>query len=127
MHLGQNIIKYWKYYAVVTAMVTLGTWIYNQGSSDSELDNRIFSTKEMKYETEKYMKQKPSPAQEQKAYFRDSINKVSAIKSRAMRDSIYKEEIMARRKSDSINMLNADQLYQIKEQLRLLLPDTINN
>ena len=128
MGIGENILKYWKYYAIIMAMISLGGWLYSQGSSDKDIENRIFTTKELKFETERYMKKKPSPAQEQRARILDSINNVSATKSRAKRDSIYIEEVKARAKrdsiylievkarkvTDSINRLNADQLYQIK-------------
>jgi hypothetical protein len=121
MGIGENIMKYWKYYAIISAMITLGGWLYSQGGMDKDVENRIFSTPEIKYETEKYMVQKPSPEQEQRALILDSINNVSAVKSRAKRDSIYlaevkarMEEAKARKTTDSINRLNADQLYQIK-------------
>ena len=125
MTVGENILKYWKYYGILIALITLGGWIYQQGSLKVKLENKIFTTEEMRYETEKYMKQKPSPAQEQRAFFRDSLktvteikNNESARKSRARRDSIYLKEVKARKRTDSIVLLNADQLYQIKEQLK---------
>lgn len=127
MTVGENILKYWKYYAIISAMITLGGWLYTRGGVDKDIENRIFKSKELKYETEKYMEEKPSAAQEQRAYILDSINKTSAIISRAKRDSTYKaevearmEEAKARRKTDSIVLLNADQLYQIKEELKKL-------
>ena len=125
MTIGENIMKYWKYYAIVVALVSLGGWVYKQGGSDKEIENRLFKSPEMKYKTETYMNQKLSPEQEQRAYILDSINKMSAIKSRANRDSLYKIEVKARqveakarRVTDSIVKLNADQMYQIKEQLK---------
>jgi len=125
MSIGENIMKHWKYYAIVTALVSIGGWIYTQGGNDKAVESRLFSTPEVKYETEKYILQKPSPEQEQRAYILDSIkdateikNNESARKSRARRDSIYLKEVKARKKTDSIVLLNADQLYQIKEQLK---------
>jgi antitoxin component HigA of HigAB toxin-antitoxin module len=118
---GENILKYWKYYGIVAVLISLGGWLYTQGGTNNDIENRIFSTKQLKYETEAYIINKPSPIQEQRAYILDSINKTSAIKSRATRDSIYLSEVISRnreiqlrRVTDSINRLNADQLYQIK-------------
>ena len=128
MSIGENIMKYWKYYAIISVMITLGGWLYSQGGAARGIENRMFKTKELKYETEKYMEEKPSAVEEHRALILDSINNVSATKSRAKRDSIYIEEVKARAKrdsiylievkarkvTDSINRLNADQLYQIK-------------
>jgi hypothetical protein len=134
MGIGENIIKHWKYYAIVMAMISLSTWVYNRGGDDNEIENRIFSTKEIKYETEKYMEEKPSAIQEQKIYILDSIEKVtniennkSAQKSRAMRDSVYLQEVKDRKRTDSINLLNADQMYQIKVEFKAIKELLINN
>lgn len=124
-----KILKYWKLYAIVLAMITLGGWIYTRGATDNDLENRIFTTKEIKYKTESYMTTRPSAAQEMRQYILDSVAKEEVIKnakdatrSRARRDSLYEEERKARKVTDSVNLLNADQMYQIKEQLKLLIP-----
>lgn len=123
--MGENILKYWKYYAMVAALISLGGWIYTQGGNNKDTESRLFKSQEMKYETEKYMEERPSAEQEQRAYILDSVNKTSAIKSRARRDSLYESEVAlrkleakARRVTDSIVKLNADQMYQIKEELK---------
>lgn len=125
MNIGENIMEYWKYYAMVVALISLGGWVYTQGGNSVETESRLFKSQEMKYETEKYMEERPSAEQEQRAYILDSVNKSSAIKSRAKRDSLYESEVAARkleakarRVTDSIVKLNADQMYQIKEQLK---------
>jgi uncharacterized protein (UPF0335 family) len=125
MHIGENIIKHWKYYAVMAALVSVGGWLYTQGGNDNVIESRLFSSPKIKYDTETYMEQRPSPEQEQRKILRDSANKVQAMKSRAFRDSTYKAEIKARKletearkKTDSIALLNADQLFQIKELLK---------
>jgi hypothetical protein len=118
MTIGENIIKHWKWYAIITALISIVGWGYQKGGSDREKEQRLFSTEKIRYETESYMEEKPSPADERMKLFLDSLNNVSAIKSRAMRDSIYKEEVIARKKTDSIVRLNADQMYQIKEILK---------
>jgi len=118
MAIGENILKHWKWYAILTALISIIVWGYNQGVSDTKLEQRVFTTEELRYETESYIKEKPSALDEQMAIYMDSINNASAVKSRAMRDSIYKEEVIARKKTDSIVRLNADQMYQIKELLK---------
>lgn len=125
MGMPGNILKYWKYYAIATAVISIGGWLYVRGGTDTSNEERWFSTKKIKYETETYIQQRPSAAQEQRALILDSIentttirNNESAIKSRAKRDSTYFEEVKARRITDSINLLNADQLFQIKEEFK---------
>jgi len=136
MSIGENIMKYWKYYAVVTAMVSVGAWLHTKGGEDKAVENRLFSNKEIRYETEKWMENKPTELEEQKARILDSManvetikNNISARKSRAKRDSTLVEEIKARKVTDSINRLNADQLYQIKEEFQEIkdLIKEINN
>jgi hypothetical protein len=134
MSVGHNIIKHWKWWAVATALVSIIGWAYTQGSNDTADETRWFSTPKMRYDTETYMEQQPSPEQKMRQLILDSVaaeetikNERAARKSRAMRDSIYVEETKARKRTDSIAILNADQMFQIKEQLKLLLPDTIND
>ena len=57
----------------------------------------------------------------------DSINTINAMKSRNRRDSLLIEEHKARLVADSINRLNADQMYQIKEELKILKDKIIIN
>jgi len=127
MSIGENIMKYWKYYAIVVALISGGGWLYTQGGDDNDIEHRLFSNEEIKYETEKWMEEKPTALEEQKTRLLDSVekattikNNLSAIKSRAKRDSIVIEEIKARKHTDSINLLNADQLYQIKEEFKVI-------
>lgn len=127
MGIGENIMKYWKYYALLSALISALAWVYARGADDNVAENRLFTTKEIRYETEKYMEEKVSAIQEQRIHLLDSIGKIaiienskSAKKSRAMRDSVYLEETKARKLTDSINQLNADQLYQIKEEFKLI-------
>lgn len=121
----EKLQKYWKLYAIGVVIVGIFTWVYTQGGIDIDNENRWFSTEELRYETEEYIKTKPSPVQEMRAYILDSLDKTSRIKSRRQRDSTLFEEIKARkieaaaRKiTDSFVKLNADQMYQIKEILK---------
>jgi len=98
--------------AVFTVLVGLGV----------KYETRLFSSGEVKYETEKYMKDKPSTEQLHRDRILDSINNVEAIKSRRMRDSLMREEARQRAKNDSFykeELLKInDQVYQIKEELK---------
>lgn len=90
-----------------------------------KFETRTFSSDEMKYETEKHIKEGPTAEQTHRDRILDSINNVEAIKSRKMRDSIFKlsridqqKMLENQKKSDSISRLNADQIYQMKEELK---------
>ena len=120
-----NVKKYWWVYGVITALIGAIGWIYTQGGISNQKDNRLFSTPEKRIETEQYFETKPSAAQEMRQLILDSIaaeaqikNAEDARRSRAKRDSVYLEEVKARKITDSINRLNADQMYQIKEELK---------
>jgi len=101
--------------AIVGAGVTIGVIF----------ETRIFETPEQRHSIIKAYKESPSPEQKQRALILDSINKTKAIKSRKMRDSVFilirQDQIEMKnglKNQDSINILNADQLYQIKEKLK---------
>ena len=88
-------------------------------------ETRIFETPEQRHSIIKAHKESPSPEQKQRVLILDSINKTKAIRSREIRDSVFlliREDqvkmIVRQREQDSINGLNADQLYQIKEELK---------
>ena len=89
------------------------------------MDGRMFKDVDERIKVVKYVEDSPSAEQKQRAYFMDSINQANAIKSRARRDSLMliianRNEAMEKRiqHMDSINLLNAAQVYQIKEQLK---------
>jgi len=122
-----NLKKYWILYAVLMAVIGAIGWIFTQGGISVEKESRLFTTPEKRIETESYMDQQPSPAQNMRAYILDSVEKTHRIKSRNKRDSLYKlevelrlEEAKARKRTDSIVILNADQMYQIKDEIRQL-------
>ncbi len=89
---------------------------------------RIFDSSEQKHNIVKDYEEGLTPEQEQRQYLMDSLDKDSKIKSRGLRDSVFleirKDQIEskeAQEYQDSINRLNADQLYQIKERGTLKL------
>lgn len=85
------------------------------------VQTRIFDSSEQKHGVVKNYKEGLTPEQKQRAYFMDSLDKSSAIKTRAIR-------IKEARKNDSVKAIkdsiildyvkkNAEQIYQMKEQL----------
>ena len=121
----ENLKKYWWIHTIVVAIIGGAGWLISQGYQSHEKDSRLFTTPEKRIETEEYFKQRPSAAQEQRQLLLDSFAAVKAIenaehakRSRATRDSLFEVERKARKITDSINKLNADQMYQIKEELR---------
>lgn len=120
--------KYWNLIvAIVGVLVGVAGWLYNQGAISKSNEGRIFDTPEQKVEVVKYVEESPSPEEVWRKYIMDSINTVNAIKSRAKRDSLLMEEHKARLVADSINRLNADQMFQIKEELKILKDRIIIN
>ncbi len=111
--------KYWQLIigVVTTVLVVIG-WVYDRGRIDSNYEGKIFDTVEQKVETVQHIENSPTPKQVMAKYLRDSINTVHAKRSRAKRDSLWMEEHKARKYTDSINRLNADQLFQIKQELK---------
>lgn len=113
--------KYWFLITFFVAPLGLAlVWIVT-------IDSKTFSSAEEKVTIVDHVKKAPTPEKIWKKYFKDSINdardsidRITVQKSRAMRDSLIREEHIARKYADSINFLNADQLYQIKEELKQL-------
>jgi len=113
--------KYWGFVAmIVGGVIGVYGWVYNQGSESQSLEGRVFDSPEQKVVIVSHVEEGPTPEQQQRAILLDSVNSAHAIKSRAMRDSVYLLETKARKKTDSIILLNADQMYQIKEEIKKL-------
>lgn len=108
--------KYWFLITFVVAPLLTGiAFLFS-------LKSRIFETPEEKVSVVKFVEESPSPEQQQRAYFMDSLNKVSAIKTREVRLKKELERDSIRAIQDSIIMdyvqKNADQVFQIKEELK---------
>jgi len=113
--------KYWGFVAMILGgIIGAYGWIYNQGAESQSLEGRVFDSPEQKVVVVKHVEEGPTPEQQQRAILLDSVNNSNAIKSRAMRDSVYLQETRARKKTDSIIMLNADQMFQIKQEIKKL-------
>ena len=105
--LENNIISSLTLGAIVAAAILYGK---NEGRLFTSIENRV--------ETEKFMDEKPSAAEEKIRIFLDSINAVDVMRSRKKRDSILTVILHNQNYQDSINVLNADQIFQIKQELR---------
>ena len=104
----ENIKKYWFLYGVLTGAAI---WI-------ATINSKTFDSPEQKVEITNHVELAPTPEQQQRKLILDSINNVHAIKSRNKRDSLLLEMTKRVKIIDSINLLNAEQVYQIKEQLK---------
>ncbi len=124
----EDFKKYWGIIAmVIGGAVGVFGWVYNQGAGSKSLEGRTFATPEEKVSVIEHVLKSPTPDKIWKKYYKDSIkeaqdsiDRVQIIKSRAKRDSLMVEEFKQRKYADSINLLNADQLYQIKEELKAI-------
>ena len=84
-----------------------------------EAKGLLFSNVENRVNTEEFIEARPTPGEERAKIFMDSINNVHAMQSRQHRDSVLDQILERQIHQDSINLRNADQMYQIKEQLKL--------
>ena len=62
----------------------------------------------------RYVEEAPSPAALERSRILDSVKNSSIISSNKFRDSLLLLEKRARQTADSINKLNADQIFQTK-------------
>ena len=85
------------------------------------LSSKTFDSPEQKVEHVNYIKNSLTPVQQQRAYLMDSLDKDSAIKTRATRLNAQKKNDSIRFIKDSIVLdyvqKNAEQIFQIREQL----------
>lgn len=113
-------IKEWLPLLSLLGIITLGAGlIYKEGKKEQFLQDRILEP-EVKVKITDHVDKGPTAKQEHRAMLLDSLNKISAIKSRAYRDSVFGEIIKNQKKADSIDLLNADQMYQIKQELKTI-------
>jgi hypothetical protein len=114
--------KYGKYIgyalAIFGAIIGVAGWLYNQGASDGSLEGRTFDSPEQKVTVVTKVSEMPTPQEEWKTYYLDSIDTANRISSRLTRDSLMVLEYKSRMATDSINRLNADQLFQIKQEIQ---------
>ena len=101
-------------YVATPAMLV---WIIYTYSTDKAVNGtKMFDNPVQKVEHIQHVNGSLSPLKQREKFIFDSINANDAIKSRAKRDSAG----IAR---DSISLLNADQIFQIKEQQKVLIEE----
>lgn len=115
----ETLEKHWKLISgIIVGISAVATWIFSQGANSRSLEGKVFDSPEQKVEIITHVEDAPSPKQLQLKHLRDSINTAHAMKSRSKRDSAHFEELRRRHVTDSINQLNADQIYQIKQEFK---------
>jgi hypothetical protein len=105
--------KYFPITFVTGILISIGTWLYTRGGNDVKLEQRIYPTVELRNKSIRHLEVVPTPQQIAKKAILDSLNTVSAIKSRRLRDSLIKKQA----KRDS---LTAVTIYQMKEEIKAL-------
>jgi len=103
-----NVISMSTLSAVIIAVFWAGS---NEG--------RLFTNVENRVKAENYIESAETPEQRKMRLLIDSINNSEVVKSRRKRDSILLDMSIRIKHQDSINLLNADQMYQIKEILNM--------
>lgn len=103
-------------YVATPAMLVYIIW--TTATFKEQVKGVTFSDNNKKVKTEMHVDNGPSAADEREAFILDSINKSSAIKSRAKRDSIFQILLDEKKVTDSLKKLDSDQIYQIKEEFK---------
>ena len=115
------IKKYW--FLIVFVLGAIGGFI----KWLSTVDGRLFSSPDSKVKVESYVKEAPSVRE----LLFDSINKAHAVKSRMFRDSLLQTTLEQMKKEmkvrDSLRKLDADQIYQMKEEVKMMRIEQHNN
>lgn len=104
--------------SVLLGLFYFGQYLEKKDSKIREVQELAFPDQPTKYSVINHVTEGLTPEQQQRQYFRDSMNAVNAMKSRKLRDSLWKEMRKDQQTQDTINLRNADQLYQIKEILK---------
>lgn len=105
------------------AMTTIGGGIayYTQSEiKTAKLEDRTFDTVQQKVKVVETVENGLTAEQIQRNYILDSINKSTAVEFRARATKVFDEWEKSKKYQDSIALLNADQMYQIKEELKAL-------
>lgn len=113
--------KHWSLITGIAAMLfTAAIWLIDFGANNVHNESRWFDTPEQKSSVILTVESSPTPEQRVRERILDSINTIEAIRSRRLRDKMFLQQDSLRKITDSINRLNADQLYQIKQELKEL-------
>lgn len=104
---GGNLLKY----ATTPAILIGALWFMAEFISKSEA--RQFDSPVQKVTTIQRVDALPTPREQAKQYLLDSLNTVSAIRSRALRDSLQRIE-------STRDSLTATTIYQMKEEIEMI-------
>ena len=110
------IIKYWAQIALAVTLIVGAIKYYVHMEKDS-LESRTFKTTEEYVRNMDHLNSVPSPAKKAAQDVRDSINTATAVEFRKNMQKAVQDLVKGQRYQDSINRLNADQMYQIKQIL----------
>ena len=115
-------MKNWleKYSLIIGIVVFLGgvaVALINWGKNDKDKESRMFDTNTQKFEIITRVKQLPTPLQQQRKMFLDSLKTRQEMKTMEAVEISIKLNDSLRKKSDSINKLNAVQMFQIKKKI----------
>lgn len=120
----ENFMKYWKWIlAILVTLSSVAGYIYNEGKKDEANQAKMFETPQQAIKVIQYVEDGPSAIDRWKAHYADSLERINRDSSRKKRDSAFFVELSARKKTDSINLLNAVQNDVIKQQLIQLAKD----
>ena len=109
----------WAIIVLILGYIGMGIAYYIHNEVDGELiKHRVFDSPEEKVTVIDHVKKAPSPAQLQRQLILDSINKITAIEFRKKAIEQMEQQEKRAKYQDSILLLNADQMYQIKEELK---------
>lgn len=113
--------KFSKYWGIAVAvggvLIGVAGWLYNKGAETQNINGRIFDSPEQKVEHVRHVSEVLPPIEQEKRRIYDSIerDKTNQLLKKLDKDSYdIKRHI---HHIDSIQLLNADQMYQIKETL----------
>lgn len=126
--LGLWLQKNWKGLTLLgSALIGCLTWLIL-------LDQKSFDDVPQKVKILDHVEAAPSPRELWQKYYNDSIDTANRIESRNRRDSAMKamllemKEIRIRQAyEDSIDILNADQIYQMKQLINDIQQKVNNN
>jgi hypothetical protein len=110
-----------KYSILIGVFIFLGgiaAGLIKYGEDKQSIFSRTFTSPDEKVRVVKYVEESPSPKDQWREYYRDSINVDGAMRARAENDSMIKIIIERMDRKDSLDLLDADQLYQMKEEVK---------
>ena len=107
----KGLKEYWFLYLFSFSCIGGGSvWI-------ATINSKTFDSTEQKVIHDYHVKNALTPEQQQKAYLLDSMNKTTAIEFRSKVTKTLDQVERSKKYQDSIALLNADQMFQIKQEI----------